>query len=72
MRKLVYSPTRFAQIKNSKKRTVDLCVRKTNPTVILQRNGWQIRQGVKYFMRDVTFGANSSVYTPAIPEDTET
>ena len=51
---------------------MDLCVRKTNPTVILQRNSWQIRQGLKYFMRDVTFGANSSVYTPAIPEDTET
>ena len=26
---------------------------------MLQRNSWQIRQGVKYFMRDVTFGANS-------------
>ena len=26
---------------------------------MLQRNRWQIRQGVKYFMRDVTFGANS-------------
>ena len=51
---------------------MDLRVRKTNPTVILQRNSWQIRQGLKYFMRDVTFGANSSVYTPAIPEDTET
>ena len=51
---------------------MDLCVRKTNPTVILQRNSWQIRQGLKYFMRDVTFGANSSVYTPAVPEDTET
>ena len=51
---------------------MDLCVRKTNPTVILQRNSWQIRQGLKYFMCDVTFGANSSVYTPAIPEDTET
>ena len=51
---------------------MDLCVRKTNPTVILQRNSWQIRQGLKHFMRDVTFGANSSVYTPAIPEDTET
>ena len=51
---------------------MDLCVRETNPTVKLQRNSWQIRQGLKYFMRDVTFGANSSVYTPAIPEDTET
>ena len=26
---------------------------------MLQRNIWQIRQGVKYFMCDVTFGANS-------------
>ena len=26
---------------------------------MLQRNSWQIRQGEKYFMRDVTFGANS-------------
>ena len=51
---------------------MDLCVRKTNPTVILQRNSWQIRQGLKYFMRDVMFGASSSVYTPAVPEDTET
>ena len=51
---------------------MDLCVRKTNPTVILQRNSWQIRQGLKYFMCDVTFGANSSVYTPVVPEDTET
>ena len=37
----------------------DLYVRKTNPTVMRQRNSWKIRQGVKYFMRDVTFGANS-------------
>lgn len=38
---------------------MDLCVRKTNPTVMLQLNSWEIRQGVKHFMRDVTFGANS-------------
>ena len=37
----------------------DLYVRKTNPTVMRQRNSWKIRRGVKYFMRDVTFGANS-------------
>ena len=24
-----------------------------------QQNRWKIRRGVKYFMRDVTFGANS-------------
>ena len=26
---------------------------------MLQQNSWKIRQGVKYFMLDVTFGANS-------------
>ena len=54
MRKLVYSPTRFTHTFRT-----DLCVRETNPTVMLQWNSWQIMQGVKYFMRDVTFGANS-------------
>ena len=44
---------------------MDMCVRKTNPTVnayILQRNSWQIRQGVNYFMHDVTFGASLAKY----------
>ena len=40
-------------------RKLDLCVRKTNPTVMLQRNSWKIRRGVKYFLLDVMFGANS-------------
>ena len=57
MRKLVY--TFRASLKFIETYTTDLCVRKTNPTVMLQRNSWQIRQGVKNFMRDETFGANS-------------
>ena len=30
---------------------------------MLQRNSWQIRQGVNYFMRDVTFGASLAKYS---------
>ena len=54
MRKLVYS-REFKIHRNVQW----IWVTKTNPTVMLQRNSWQIRQGVKYFTRDLMFGANS-------------
>ena len=56
MRKLVYS-CEFKIHRNVQQ----ICVTKTNPTVMLQRNSWQIRQGVKYFTRDLMFGANSLI-----------
>ena len=63
VRKLVYSPTCFLRLKNSQKCTMNLCIRKTNPWLLCFNETAgklaEIRQGVKYFMRDVMFGTNS-------------